>query len=71
MSKKQVSAVLPGANFDPIVIGGSGSAGSKLHGEDRLEEVFGEEVAAQVGSLMMVMWSSVHFWLLHYLCSVK
>ena len=71
-SKKQASDVLPGASFDPIAMGESGSAGSKLHGEDHLEEVFGEVVAAQVGTRLDD--GDVLLWLLcclHYFSFVK
>ena len=52
-SKKKAAAAAPR---------GSQSSGSKPTGEEHFEEVFGEEVAAQVGRLMMMaVWRSVHF----------
>ena len=49
MSKKQVEAAFPGANLDSVVMGRKGSAGPKLTKEGQLEDMFGEQLAAQVG----------------------
>lgn len=52
VSSQQAPATSPGASFDPSVLGGS--AGPKVpSSEDHLENVFGEEMAAQVGRLTM------------------
>ena len=49
VSKEQAEAAFPGANLDSLVMGRKGSAGPKLTKEGQLEDMFGEQLAAQVG----------------------